>query len=154
MSVPEGLAKCAVCGEYRGKVRAGDLGLGTRPVSPEDSDGLLGVSCVCEGIECVLCLENKTHRPISNIYDERTNDICHVPHFSVLCGECKARRSAEAAARERTEPVPVEPEVSGDQVDAQLIVLRPLVSCNGVLERAVAGGSLVYGISPALNGSY
>ena len=63
----------------------------------EKSEEYLGVSCLCDGILCPKCKKNKIHRPISNSYDEKDNDIVHHPYFTGMmgCSECREKRSSE-----------------------------------------------------------
>lgn len=72
--IPEGLFKCKTCGEYKGKVKPKNL----------------KVKCLCDGILCSRCKKNKIHRPISNSYDPKTNEIFHHPWFTgwMVCSEC------------------------------------------------------------------
>ena len=81
IKIPKGLYKCEKCGEYRGEVK-------------EKGKEYLTVSCLCDGILCPKCKKNKIHRPISNSYDERGNDILHHPYFTGMtdCGECGEKK--------------------------------------------------------------
>ncbi|MDA8382605.1 MAG: hypothetical protein M0037_05990 [Betaproteobacteria bacterium] len=89
--IPDGLARCADCGEYRGQVRRGDLsGL---LHAGEDPDKTLTISCLCAGILCSKCKKNRIHRPISNSYDPETKTFGHWAYFSGMapCRECRER---------------------------------------------------------------
>lgn len=81
--IPEGLIKCGACGEYKGKV------------IEDNEEEFISVSCICDGILCSGCKKNKIHRPISNSYDEKNNDIGHWPWFTGMmpCDECKYKKS-------------------------------------------------------------
>lgn len=92
--IPKGLIKCEKCGEYRGEVMKKDLHWGDYYYDKENaekSEELIGVTCLCDGILCPKCKKNKIHRPISNSYDEESNQIWHNSSFSGMmpCGECK-----------------------------------------------------------------
>ena len=91
--VPEGLVKCEICGEYKGKVQEKYLNWegSYRKEESEESEEYLGVSCLCDGIPCPKCKKNKIHRPISNSYDEESNSISHSFYLSgmIPCGEYK-----------------------------------------------------------------
>ena len=94
--IPEGLVRCEVCGEYRGKVMYKDLNWegSFDKENKEKSEECLGVSCLCEGILCAKCKKNKIHRPISNSYNEEDNSIGHWPYFSGMrpCDECRKNK--------------------------------------------------------------
>lgn len=125
--IPEGIEQCATCGEYRGRCRRGDL---KRGYSAEDLAGIpardakvitegadlmrppdeaiVEVSCLCDGIVCPQCKKGRMHRPISNYYDAKSNDVWHFPWFYGYrgCDACAAKRHEEQAradAREREE---------------------------------------------------
>lgn len=91
--IPEGLVKCEVCGEYRGRIMSKDLNWSDSfdKENKEKSDEYLGVSCLCDGVLCRRCKTNKVHRPISNSYDEKSNSVSHWPYFAGMmpCIECK-----------------------------------------------------------------
>lgn len=92
---PEGLYKCEECGEYEGEVKEKDLSFHDRlGYETPDGDGFIKVSCLCDGILCHRCKKNKIHRPLSNSYDEKNNDIVHHPYLSGLtsCAECKENK--------------------------------------------------------------
>lgn len=101
-TIPAGLTKCASCGEYNGKVRAGDLNNKWSSIDPEK---LVGVTCLCHGILCMRCGRNKIHRPISNEYDPTTNEVWHTPYFAgcIPCAECRKEEQAKASGQERTD---------------------------------------------------
>lgn len=95
-TIPEGLVKCEVCGEYGGQVMEKDLDW-EGSFDKEDADKSeehLTISCLCDGILCRICKTNKIHRPISNYYDEESNSIWHIPYFgaTVGCAECRDRK--------------------------------------------------------------
>jgi hypothetical protein len=82
--IPEGLVRCPTCRELRGT--------GLHRVPPKRSElKLVTVACLCEGGRCKQC-GNRTHRPISNYYDEKTGHVWHVAHFAWLapCTRCGA----------------------------------------------------------------
>ncbi len=85
-NVPEGLHKCAVCGEYKGQV------------IEDGEEGNITVSCICSGILCHKCKVNMMRRPISNSYDEESNTIGHCPYFMGWfgCWECRNEKFNEA----------------------------------------------------------
>jgi len=91
--IPEGIIKCEVCGEYKGRVMKKDLSWegSYNNAEAEKSEEYLGISCLCDGILCPKCKKNKIHRPISNSYDEKSNSIGHWPWFSGMrpCDECR-----------------------------------------------------------------
>ena len=93
--VPKGLCKCEKCGEYRGSVMEKDLNWdgSFHKEAKEESEEYLTVSCLCDGILCQKCKKNKIHRPISNSYNEKENDILHHPYFTGMigCSECKEK---------------------------------------------------------------
>lgn len=90
---PEGLYKCKKCGEYKGSVMEKDLNWNGsfHKTEAEKSEEYLTASCLCDGILCPICKKNKIHRPISNSYDEKDNDILHHPYFTGMmgCDECR-----------------------------------------------------------------
>lgn len=94
MKIPSGLIQCKVCGQYKGKVKEKDLSWGGfDQEEKEKSSVYLSVSCLCEGIRCPMCKKNKIPKPISNSYDEKTNQVWHTPSFMGLagCSECRAK---------------------------------------------------------------
>lgn len=70
-----GLKKCKVCGEYKGFITI----KGTKQ----------SATCLCDGILCTTCQVTKIHRPISNIYDETTDEFWHTPWFLHVCKSCR-----------------------------------------------------------------
>lgn len=88
--IPEGLIRCEVCGEYKGKTKSKYLNWNTPRIGDAEEEQI-GVSCLCDGISCSKCKKNKIHRPISNSYNEIDNSIGHWPSFSGMmpCYECK-----------------------------------------------------------------
>jgi hypothetical protein len=103
MSVPNGLVKCSVCGDYKGAVREGDLNREHPPINP---NSLIEVSCRCTWIVCTRCGIGKMRRPISNYYDEKDNGVWHSSFVTgwIGCESCrdKARQKANV-------PRPFEP---------------------------------------------
>lgn len=91
--IPEGFIKCGVCGECKGKTKKKNLNWGM-PLSDEELEDYVGVSCICEGILCPKCKINKIHRPGSNEYDEKDNQIWHSPILpcAPLCSECRNKK--------------------------------------------------------------
>jgi len=85
--IPKGLSKCEVCGEYNGTAKWKELS--HRHHLAKDND-YFSVSCLCQGILCHKCKQNKIHRPISNSYYEDENCIWHNPWFTGMrwCDEC------------------------------------------------------------------
>lgn len=75
VGIPEGLVKCDVCGEYKGRV------------TEDENEGELLVQCICDGVECRNC-GKKIHKPISNYFDETISSVIHVPHSKDLCSDC------------------------------------------------------------------
>jgi hypothetical protein len=75
--IPNGLTKCAACGEYRGKVHASALNWNWE--RPDDPERRIGVTCLCDGILCSRCKRNKIHRPIT-----------------IPCAECQSKEQAPA----------------------------------------------------------
>ena len=102
VSVPEGLEKCPVCGEYKGRVKCKDLnweGSGFREKNEKDETPI-GISCRCEGVWCPDCGRFLMRRPVSNYYDPEKNRSVHVPYFmGTAYGECICKRQAAARAR-------------------------------------------------------
>lgn len=95
-TVPNGLYKCEKCGEYKGSVKHKDLnwdGSVFDTAEVEESQKILTVSCLCDGILCPKCQKNKIHRPVSNSYDLETNTIEHWPWFTGMagCEECRKK---------------------------------------------------------------
>jgi hypothetical protein len=88
--IPEGFIKCEVCGEYNGETKMKNLNGGS-PLSDEESEEYISVSCLCKGIPCPKCKKNKIHRPITNSYSEEDNSVGHWPYFSGMraCDECR-----------------------------------------------------------------
>jgi len=91
--IPKGLHQCKICGEYKGKMLEKDLNWGDSfdGENKEKSTQYLSVSCLCDGILCPKCKKNKIHRPISNYYDPKENQIWHIPYFGgmIPCAECR-----------------------------------------------------------------
>lgn len=90
-AIPEGLVQCPVCGEYNGRVRAGDLNWEESVFKP-DPESRIRVMCLCHGPLCGQCKRYKIHRPGSISYEPETNTI---GRWSVLmgmmkCGVCRA----------------------------------------------------------------
>jgi len=80
---PEGLARCPVCGELRGRALF--------PEPPNHTTfSAATASCWCDGLVCGACGKDRIHRPISNYYDERSGHLIHVPYFRAMasCDEC------------------------------------------------------------------
>lgn len=95
MKVPSGLVKCEVCGEYKGNVKEKDLNWEGHALRADkrESDAILSVSCLCDGVLCPRCKRNKMRRPISNSYDETTNQVWHTPVFIGMAGCSQCRNS-------------------------------------------------------------
>jgi hypothetical protein len=89
--IPDGLVKCEVCGEYRGKTKEKNLS------NWRNLEKLISVSCLCEGILCPKCKKNKIHRPVSNSYFPEDNSVWHYPYFSGMrpCDECRNKKAAQ-----------------------------------------------------------
>lgn len=82
---PEGLTRCLVCGELRGRAMFTD-----RPDHATASEA--SASCLCDGLVCGACGEGRIHQPISGYYDEASGHLISVPYFRALvtcrsCGE-------------------------------------------------------------------
>jgi hypothetical protein len=93
--IPNGLIKCEVCGEYNGQVWQGDVD-GNELLNKTEKDinyRYLSVSCLCQGILCSKCKQNKINRPVSNSYDEERNKVLHWPWFTWMmgCKECREK---------------------------------------------------------------
>ena len=95
MKIPKGLVKCKVCGRYKGEVKEKDLNWDGyfAQADKETSNKHLSVSCLCEGILCPKCKKNRIPKPISNNYDEESNQVWHTPAFMGMagCSECRAQ---------------------------------------------------------------
>jgi hypothetical protein len=91
-NVPPGLTRCEVCGEYRGRVRSGDLDHEPPGTDPER---MIPVWCMCgDGSTlCPRCKRNRMRRPFTNRYDPAQNVVWHVNQWSGLagCAECRER---------------------------------------------------------------
>jgi hypothetical protein len=94
MAIPKGLTKCKICGQFNGKVKERNLNWDVyfAQKDKESSDKYLAVSCLCDGILCPKCKRNKIPRPISNSYDEESNQVWHNPAFMgmAMCSECRS----------------------------------------------------------------
>jgi hypothetical protein len=83
---PRGLIRCEVCGEWRGS-----------GVAPDPPDGATvstaKISCLCDGLVCGNCGQERIHRPVSDRYDEESGTVWHLPYFMGLknCRVCGAR---------------------------------------------------------------
>ena len=62
--IPNGLCKCEICGEFKGKVMKKDLNWESYfdKENKKNSAEYLTVSCLCDGILCPKCKKNKIHR--------------------------------------------------------------------------------------------
>jgi ribosomal protein S27AE len=83
-TVPDGLERCAICGELRGS-----------------ADGPLStVLCRCSNVACRRCGRRELRRPVADYYNVETGRIIHVPWFGGVrpCLECS-----------QTPPPPPEP---------------------------------------------
>ncbi len=80
--IPDGLERCATCGELKGTFLYAD-GWGAK---------MTPVRCICDGIACTNCSRNRIRRPTSNYYDERDGRVWHTPYFLTICRECIAAR--------------------------------------------------------------
>jgi len=179
--IPEGIVQCATCGEYRGRCRKGDLkhgysaedlaGIPARyaKVIAEGADlmrppdeAMIEVSCLCDGIVCPKCKKGRMHRPISNYYDARHNDVWHFPWFYFYrgCDECAAKRhaeQAEAAVREKEEELEAQLEEEREEREWQerrlAVLAAPLPEWpwprieRPLLKEGPAGERLVYGFA-------
>jgi hypothetical protein len=103
MSVPNGLVKCSVCGDYNGTVRERDL---NRERSPIDPNSLIEVSCRWTWIVCTRCGIGKMRRPISNYYDEKDNRVWHSSFITGWMG-CESCR--DEVRQKANVPRPFEP---------------------------------------------
>lgn len=105
-SVLEGLEKCRVCGEYKGRVKCKDLNWAHVPFKEryEENEELLRISCWCESVICPHCGKGTVRRPTTNYYVEQDNRIIHVPYFraSFGCSKCGFLREEGKAATEST----------------------------------------------------
>lgn len=103
LPVPEGLARCPVCNEYKGVMALRELPDPHGLHQDENPQTPLRVCCICDGILCPRCKINRFHRPISNVWNER-GGFGHIPYSRAWfpCDECYAKQRAEdAAAREK-----------------------------------------------------
>jgi len=95
--IPNGLHKCEVCGEYNGQVMEKDLSRNNyfNKTETEKSNRYLTVFCLCKGILCPKCKQNKINRPISNSYHENDNNVWHWPWFSGMmpCKKCREKQN-------------------------------------------------------------
>ena len=91
-SVPEGLEKCMICGEYKGRVKSRNLNWDNVPFKEQYkiSEEQIRVSCWCDSIVCPHCGKGTIRRPATNYYVAQDNRIVHVPYFrsSFGCREC------------------------------------------------------------------
>lgn len=98
--IPPGFVRCEQCGEYNGTTKKEYLDW-PGPVRPWlDKVESFSVLCLCHGIPCSGCKQNLIHRPISNSYDELTNEIGHWPYFSAQM-PCNACQKQQAGGRGR-----------------------------------------------------
>jgi hypothetical protein len=81
--LPEGLYLCVVCGEARGE--APFPGPGGEVIR-------LPSLCLCSGPACTRCGRPRTHRPISDYYEQRAGAWLHVPYFAGFVKLCRACR--------------------------------------------------------------
>lgn len=106
-AIPVGLVRCEQCGELKG-----------RGLTPDQGRELVTVSCLCEGLVCGNCGQDRIHRPVSSNYNEEDGKVWHTPYFMALkscrvCGErdwvgeydeseaARKREARLAAARSR-----------------------------------------------------
>jgi hypothetical protein len=84
-TIPDGLTRCAVCGELEGEF------LYKGPHDPKPT--LASVRCLCDGLVCGNCGQERMHRPISDYYNEEDGRVWHVPAFMALrkCRVCGAQ---------------------------------------------------------------
>jgi hypothetical protein len=80
---PEGLTRCPVCRELRGRALFPDPGH-----HGMFSEGT--ATCWCDGYRCGACGKGRVHQPISDYYDERSGHLIHVAYFMGMapCGRC------------------------------------------------------------------
>ena len=95
---PEGIERCAVCGEFNGATEARNL-TWSYSLRPEPTE-IVTVSCLCKGTPCTLCKKNLVHRSISNSYVEESNSIEHSAWFAgmIPCGPCRALETSKKIA--------------------------------------------------------
>lgn len=93
-TAPEGLTRCPVCGELRGRALFPDP-----PHHKTFSEAT--ASCWCDGLLCGTCGKGRIHRPISNYYDERSGRLISVPYFRALapCPRCGKTNWQQATGR-------------------------------------------------------
>lgn len=79
--VPPGLARCSVCGEWRGECL---------DPNPEPGPLLVRVRCLCENRNrCARCGELLSDRALdANYYDVSRGRVIHVPGFTALAHRC------------------------------------------------------------------
>ena len=95
-TVPKGLKRCPVCGEYRGVCWVPSV------FDRRDLEQVT-VSCLCDGYVCGACGKGRMHRPISNCYSEMSGTVLHVAYYCgwQRCSKCKGYdwvRASEVAA--------------------------------------------------------
>lgn len=103
LPVPEGLARCPVCNEFRGAMALRELPDPHGLYEEENPETPLSVQCICDGVLCPRCKVNRFHRPISNVWSER-GGFGHIPYFRSWfpCDECyRKQKKAELAENYR-----------------------------------------------------
>lgn len=84
--IPNGLTRCGTCGELKGTFLYPEFNAGGKLIPTT-------VLCLCDGLICESCGKGRSHRPISNYYNEETGKVIHAPYFMAEqhCSECGAR---------------------------------------------------------------
>lgn len=103
-SIPPGFVQCEVCGLYNGRTQWENLNWPEGLDSEDESEATVSVTCLCHGIVCGTCKQNKILRPGSNVYYPETNSVEHVPCFAGMmpCQECRAKeKSSQSRFREK-----------------------------------------------------
>lgn len=62
------LKRCGVCCEYQNRSK--------------------NILCICSGVECSKCSQNRVRRPIACYFDENDAKLWHVPAYATICAQC------------------------------------------------------------------
>jgi hypothetical protein len=96
-TIPEGIYKCRICGDYKGIAKYSDFnwkGSMFEDMGYGKKEEEFILPCFCEStLLCSKCKKNKIYRSMSMEYNEKDNSIWFRPCFASLvpCKECRTK---------------------------------------------------------------